>query len=572
MDERGQEWEPGADEIDRLLRDGGLKAHFQPIVSLSDGLIVGYEALARMPAVDGRVAGPDRWLAAAERAGRRTELELACLDAALAEGLPAGQSLLFVNLSPSTFGDPWAIDVFDGVHDRIVLELSESQIVDDYEELRRHMWDWTSRGARLAIDDTGSGYASLRHVLQLRPDFIKLDRSLINGIEFDRHRRALADALVAFAHGLGADVIAEGVEQAAELAALRDTGIGLAQGYLLARPGPAWPAAADPTSRQARGRRARSRADLDLAVHAATDPQVACDLVVSYLAELGDLMPSAYLLRGDRLRCQAQRGIWQVLDGMAPGAGITGRCFVEGREILVQDVTASKSYLEAIPGVRAEICVPLRVEGVVVGALNVEARCEITDAVIAEVRDCAEMLGGRLGVIGRAPVESPLDQMGFHVHRIAEAESEVDACLALIEGACRLLRMNSAGLTRLDGAGEEAVALARGPLRDTLLALRPHETRQLAGLVNRVTSCYTSGTTLDRGVVGLEGLRRTGARSLAVVPLVAGGLRRGLLVVAHTSATSLTTRDVEPLELLAAQAAGRLKPLSAADGRLIGRH
>ena len=94
----------------------------------------------------------------------------------------------------------------------------------------------------------------------------------------------------------------------------------------------------------------------------------------------------------------------------------------------MQDVRSAVSYLEAIPGVVSEACEPLRVEGVVVGVLNVEAQREITDAVIAEVRDCAEMLGERLGIVGREPVVSPLDQMGFHVHRIVAAETEVDAC------------------------------------------------------------------------------------------------------------------------------------------------
>jgi hypothetical protein len=131
--------------------------------------------------------------------------------------------------------------------------------------------------------------------------------------------------------------------------------------------------------------------------------------------------------------------------------------------------------------------------------------------------------------------------------------------------------MNSAGLTRVGCSGDESVSLAIGPLRDTLLGLRPAETAQLADLVNRVTSCYTSGTTLDRGVIGFEELRRLGVRSMAVVPLAAGGARRGLLVVAHTSATSLTTRDVEPLELLAAQAAGRLSPAPSDPARVSGR-
>ena len=232
-----------------------------------------------------------------------------------------------MNLSPSTFGDPWAIDLFDGVLDRIVLELSESQIVDDYEELRQHVWDWTSRGARLAIDDTGSGYASLRHVLQLRPDFIKLDRSLINGIEYDRHRRALGvRARGVRAGGPGAAVIAEGVERGEELGRAARRRVGLAQGYLMARPGPAWPAAAGPEgAHRSCEQRARSRAAIDIG-HAFGARSAGCEATGRLRPRRSRRAHAQRLPRAgrDRLRCQAQRGIWQVLDGMAPNAGITG--------------------------------------------------------------------------------------------------------------------------------------------------------------------------------------------------------------------------------------------------------
>jgi EAL domain-containing protein (putative c-di-GMP-specific phosphodiesterase class I) len=91
---------------------------------------------------------------------------------------------------------------------------------------------------RLAIDDTGAGFASLRHILNLEPDIIKLDISLTRGVDVDRARRALAAALIAFAANTGASIVAEGVETASELSVLRDLGVGFGQGYLLGRPGP----------------------------------------------------------------------------------------------------------------------------------------------------------------------------------------------------------------------------------------------------------------------------------------------------------------------------------------------
>ena len=145
-----------------------------------------------------------------------------------------------MNLSPSLLADPLALDLLDELPERLVIELTEQEAVE------------TTRpppgpgplalpGVRIAIDDTGAGYSSLRHVIELTPDFLKLDRELVRDIDKDRNRRALVRAVAAFASEVGTSVIAEGVETAAELEVLRDAEVDLVQGYLLARPGPAWP-------------------------------------------------------------------------------------------------------------------------------------------------------------------------------------------------------------------------------------------------------------------------------------------------------------------------------------------
>lgn len=227
-----------------LCEPGVIEAFVQPVVRPADQLVVGYEALARMP-LDPKHP-PDWWLARAEEVGLRSDLEIACLAAAAGLGpLPEGR-LLFVNLSPSLLADPAALGLLDRLPDRLVIELTEQEAVQDYEGLRRDPRSVAVPRVRIAIDDTGVGYSSLRHVIELTPDFLKLDRELVRQLDRDRNRRALVGAMAAFAAEVGTSVIAEGVETAEELEVLRDAEVDLVQGYLLARPGPPWPAPEGP--------------------------------------------------------------------------------------------------------------------------------------------------------------------------------------------------------------------------------------------------------------------------------------------------------------------------------------
>jgi EAL domain-containing protein (putative c-di-GMP-specific phosphodiesterase class I) len=121
---------------------------------------------------------------------------------------------------------------------RVIVELTEHAAIDDYPRLIEALAPARRRGIRLAIDDTGSGYSSLAHILKLAPEFIKLDCEITRGIDLDPVRRALASSLVTFAAETGAEIIAEGVETADELDVLRSLGIDHAQGYHLGPPAP----------------------------------------------------------------------------------------------------------------------------------------------------------------------------------------------------------------------------------------------------------------------------------------------------------------------------------------------
>jgi EAL domain-containing protein (putative c-di-GMP-specific phosphodiesterase class I) len=146
---------------------------------------------------------------------------------------------LSVNLSPAAVLAPNLMPLLARVPmGRLVIELTEHTAIQDYGPLLAALARLRASGARLAVDDAGAGFASLRHILRLAPDIIKLDITLTRDIDADPVKRALASSLVTFAREIDASITAEGVETAGELGALRELGIGSAQGYYLARPGP----------------------------------------------------------------------------------------------------------------------------------------------------------------------------------------------------------------------------------------------------------------------------------------------------------------------------------------------
>lgn len=224
------------EHIDQALAPGGLAMVFQPVADLATGEMVGVEALARFNVEPRRP--PDEWFDEAERVGRGAELELAAISAALSRfGELPPHAFLAVNASPTTAAMP-ELESLIARHptDRIVLELTEHTKVDDYDGLLAALDRLRKLGTRIAVDDTGAGYAGLQHLLRIRPHVLKLDTALTHGIDSDPVRRSLAAALVTFASETDATIIAEGIETAEELATLQRLGIPWGQGFHLARP------------------------------------------------------------------------------------------------------------------------------------------------------------------------------------------------------------------------------------------------------------------------------------------------------------------------------------------------
>lgn len=224
------------DQVEQALRSDTMRMLFQPVFDLTSGDLVGCEALARLPIEP--VRGPDRWFADAAAVGLGARMELAAIEKALAalQVLPEPM-FLAINASPGTLlGADLAAMCLAADCSRLVLELTEHVPIEDYQAVHAATARLRERGARLAVDDTGAGYAGFRHLLGIRPDVIKLDVSLTRGVDADPARRALASALVTFTEAVGATLIAEGVETAEELATLQELNVQWAQGYHLGRP------------------------------------------------------------------------------------------------------------------------------------------------------------------------------------------------------------------------------------------------------------------------------------------------------------------------------------------------
>jgi EAL domain-containing protein (putative c-di-GMP-specific phosphodiesterase class I) len=228
--------EEASRRIQTILKQGGLTSVYQPILDCEADRIIGFEALSRFPATPKQT--PDIWFADAAVAGLGTELELHAIENALKalDRLPAGV-YVSVNASQRTITDARLAAMLSSYPaNRIVVEITEHEVVSEYAQLLSAFKPLRANGIRLAVDDAGAGYASFRHILRLQPHYIKLDISLTRGITSDKGQFALAAALIRFAQETDAIVVAEGVETAEELAALKSLGVRKAQGYYFGKP------------------------------------------------------------------------------------------------------------------------------------------------------------------------------------------------------------------------------------------------------------------------------------------------------------------------------------------------
>ena len=227
-----------AERIEEAIRGDAIHTVFQPVVDLNDGRILGVEALSRFLTKPRR--SPETWFAEAADQGLLARLELATATQALGhlDAIPEGV-YLSVNVSPETLREPRLIELVRSIPARrVVIELTERSPIEDYEETNARLAEPRALGCRLAIDDVGKGFSGLAHVVELSPDLLKFDRSLVSGVDADEHKSALIARLSSYADQVEMEVVAEGIETVGELDTLRGLGVGAGQGFLLGRPGP----------------------------------------------------------------------------------------------------------------------------------------------------------------------------------------------------------------------------------------------------------------------------------------------------------------------------------------------
>jgi diguanylate cyclase (GGDEF)-like protein len=293
---------------------------------------------------------------------------------------------------------------------------------------------------------------------------------------------------------------------------------------------------------------------------AGRDVDAACEGLVDDLIEAGYELPSIYILTGDRLRCRAARGYFQVVDGFPTGTGVIGRVVASGLEKLITDVAATPEFIAAIPGLRSEACVPIVTAEGVVGAVNVESRSRLDDSSMPGLRHAAQVLARRIDEIGGRPAPSQAHVLGEVAVAMTQAAGSEEIERLCIRAAIALSGVRTAAVVSLSGRSP-VVTAADGPLADSLRAWSPEELATMADWVGAGTSSHFPGG--ENTPPEYAFLDRAHVRALSVHPLVVTGKLSGLLVLASSDPVAYSTAMVEVLEILAAQAAASLGVASA---------
>ena len=233
------------DELEQVLALQHLTCVIQPIVDLQTYEAIGYELLSRGPA-ESELHFPDALFEVARSQGRVTELDRLCrMTASRAGATLPPDSLRFVNTEPVTMllhahSDAFVRDFVEATPEplrgRTVIEITENSMIDDFDRMREIVEQLRAEGFRVAVDDAGAGYSGLQTMVEIEPDFIKLDMSLIRGLESSLVKQKLVRTLHDFCSDAGIGLIAEGVEARPQLDALRRLGVSLGQGFLFGRP------------------------------------------------------------------------------------------------------------------------------------------------------------------------------------------------------------------------------------------------------------------------------------------------------------------------------------------------
>lgn len=243
MSQQEEEERMQAGRLKEVLKRGRIETVYQPVVDVVERRVMGFEALTRLP--ERQFESPDLLFKVANQNGSLWDLERLCRQKAL-ENLPRldERQMLFLNIEPDSIFDPqlrkrkflrWIEHAGLDPH-RLVLEVTEHAAISDLDAFRSKLDDIRELGFQIAMDDVGAGYAGLQAITTMRPDFIKVDMTLVRDMHLDRIKRELIETIRRFTDSTGIVMIAEGVESRAELESLTEAGVRCAQGYLFAKP------------------------------------------------------------------------------------------------------------------------------------------------------------------------------------------------------------------------------------------------------------------------------------------------------------------------------------------------
>ncbi len=296
-----------------------------------------------------------------------------------------------------------------------------------------------------------------------------------------------------------------------------------------------------------------TRPDLDgvrRRLAACSTVSAAADAVMELCLASGLNLPSIYLERGGRLRCVAQRGYWQVYDGLAPGAGVLGSTLVTGETQVVRETGSRSDFIRAVPGVLAEVAVPIRVDGRTAGVFNVESRTALSVDDVQWVEAVGDAFGQRLGELGGPPPEAPAELLARLGYELACLDDGDEVASHTVAAALTVAGM-SGGCLFLGTGGRLTAAHHSGDFGQMLAGLTREQSGQLAEYVCRATSSWADGTGDGDGFEAASFLRENGVGSLVVLALVAKGRREGILVLADAAPHASIEAAIPLLELLA---------------------
>ncbi|MBB6671007.1 EAL domain-containing protein [Cohnella nanjingensis] len=231
-------------EMEELLQGGRIYSVYQPITWLGDGRVFGYEALTRCPP-GSRFEGPLALFSYAEREGYAFALDRLARETAIRSS-PKLNPLqkIFINVTMGIMNDSRFVSGQTvqwlrqrGLHpSQVVFELTERSSIDDFDAAKKILGHYRSQGYEIAIDDAGAGYSSLQSIVELRPDYIKIDKSLVQHADRDEMKKQMLRTFVRFAKRMNIKTVAEGIERPEELRLVRSLGTDFGQGYLLGKP------------------------------------------------------------------------------------------------------------------------------------------------------------------------------------------------------------------------------------------------------------------------------------------------------------------------------------------------